>query len=93
VGRRPISGCLVPAGQQRDRLTRRLDLHGYPVRRLRHELRAALAQLLEVLRADGVGARDPALGTAIAQELARFDAHMRDPMWIIGAPSTANAIP
>lgn len=34
----------------------------YPVRRLRHELRAALAQLLEVLRADGVGALDPCLG-------------------------------
>jgi integrase/recombinase XerD len=50
----------------------------YPVRRLRHELRAALAQLLEVLRADGVGALDPALYTAVAQELACFDAHMRD---------------
>lgn len=50
----------------------------YPVRRLRHELRAALAQLLEVLRADGVGALDPASETAVAQELARFDAHMRD---------------
>lgn len=50
----------------------------YPVRRLHHELRAALAQLLEVLRADGVGALDPASDTAVAQELARFDAHMRD---------------
>lgn len=50
----------------------------YPVRRLRHELRAALAQLLEVLRADGVRALDPASDTAVAQELARFDAHMRD---------------
>lgn len=50
----------------------------YPVRRLRHELRAALVQLLEVLRADGVGALDPALDTAVAQELALFDAHMRD---------------
>lgn len=50
----------------------------YPVRRLRHELRAALAQLLEVLRADGVGALDPTLDTAVAQELARFDAHMHD---------------
>ncbi|MCF8506814.1 MAG: tyrosine-type recombinase/integrase [Caulobacter sp.] len=50
----------------------------YPVRRLRHELGAALAQLLEVLRADGVGAPDPALDTAVARELARFDAHMRD---------------
>ena len=50
----------------------------YPVRRLRHELRAALGQLLEVLRAEGVGALDPTLDTAAAQELARFDAHMRD---------------
>jgi len=50
----------------------------YPVRRLRHELRAALAQLLDVLRVDGVGALDPTLDTAVAQELARFDAHMRD---------------
>lgn len=50
----------------------------YPVRRLRHELRAALAQLLEVLRADGVGELDPAADTAVAQESARFDAHMRD---------------
>lgn len=50
----------------------------YPVRRLHHELRAALAQLLEVLKADGVGAPDPALDTVVAQELARFDAHMRD---------------
>ena len=49
-----------------------------PVRRLRHELRAALAQLLEVLRADGVGVLDPTLDTAVAQELARFDAHMHD---------------
>ena len=50
----------------------------YPVRRLHYELRAALGQLLAVLRADGVGAQDPALDTAVAQELARFDAHMRD---------------
>lgn len=50
----------------------------YPVRRLRHELRAALAQLLEVLRAEGMGAEDPASDTAVAQELARFDEHMRD---------------
>lgn len=45
---------------------------------MHHELRAALVQLLEVLRADGVGALDPASDTAVAQELARFDAHMRD---------------
>lgn len=50
----------------------------YPVRRLRHELRAALSQLLEVLRADGVGTLDPTSRTAVAQELARFDGHMRD---------------
>lgn len=50
----------------------------YPVRRLHHELRAALAHLLEVLRADGVGALAPASDTAVAQELARFDGHMRD---------------
>ncbi len=50
----------------------------YPVRRLRHELRAALAQLLQVLRAEGMGAQDPASDTAVAQELARFDKHMRD---------------
>jgi len=50
----------------------------YPVHRLRHEMRAALAILLEVLNAEGVEAPDPALATAIAQELARFDAHMRD---------------
>ena len=31
----------------------------YPVRRSRHDLRAALARLLEVLRADGVGTLDP----------------------------------
>ena len=34
----------------------------YPVRRLRHELRAALAQLLEVLRADGVASAGSRLG-------------------------------
>lgn len=50
----------------------------YPVRRLHHELRAALVQLLEVLRVDGVGVLDPAAKTAVVQELARFDGHMRD---------------
>jgi integrase len=50
----------------------------YPVRRLQYELRAALVQLLEVVRVDGVGVPDPAAKTAIVQELARFDAHMRD---------------
>ena len=50
----------------------------YPVRRLHHELRAALAQLLEVLRADGIGVQDSASSTTVAHELARFDKHMRD---------------
>lgn len=50
----------------------------YPVRRLRQELRAALVLLLEVLRADDVGVLDPASDTAVAQELACFDGHMRD---------------
>ncbi|MGO8914817.1 MAG: site-specific integrase [Stellaceae bacterium] len=50
----------------------------YPVRRLRHELRAALTLLLAVLRADGVAALDPAVDTAVARELVRFDDHMRD---------------
>jgi integrase/recombinase XerD len=50
----------------------------YPVRRSRHELRAALAQLLVVLQAEGVGARDPASDSVIGRELAHFDAHMRD---------------
>lgn len=49
----------------------------YPVRRLRHELRAALARLLELLRAEGLGAPDCAQ-SSISQELAGFDAHMRD---------------
>ena len=50
----------------------------YPVRRLVYEIRAAIAQLLEVLRADGVvpsGAED---GDHIGRELAQFDAYMRD---------------
>ena len=58
----------------------------YPVRRLRHELRAALARLLEVLRADGVGTLDPALDSVVSQELARFDAHMRD-VWGLAPPA------
>ncbi|MHB1552075.1 MAG: site-specific integrase [Vulcanimicrobiaceae bacterium] len=49
----------------------------YPVRRLRHELRAALARLLELLRAEGVVALDSVLNP-VSQELARFDDHMRD---------------
>ena len=50
----------------------------YPARRLIHENRAALARLLEVLRADGVivsgiGSQDPVGG-----ELVRFDTHMQN---------------
>jgi integrase/recombinase XerD len=49
----------------------------YPVRRLRHELRAALARLLELLRGEGLGAPYSAQN-AVSQELACFDGHMRD---------------
>jgi integrase/recombinase XerD len=49
----------------------------YPVRRLRHELRAALAQLLELLRVEGVGALDSAQNF-VSKELSGFDSHMRD---------------
>jgi integrase/recombinase XerD len=50
----------------------------YPARRLIHENRAALARLLEVLRAGGVivsgiGSQDPVGG-----ELVRFDTHMQN---------------
>ena len=50
----------------------------YPARRLIHENRAALARLLDVLRADGVivsgiGSRNPVGG-----ELVRFDTHMQN---------------
>jgi integrase/recombinase XerD len=48
------------------------------VRRLTHEISAALAQLLEVLRAEGVGSSGVASDTFLALELARFDAHMQD---------------
>jgi integrase/recombinase XerD len=50
----------------------------YPVRRLRHELQAALGHLLEVLQADGVVPQDADCSSVIGQELTRFDAHMRD---------------
>ncbi len=49
-----------------------------PVRRVRHELQAALGHLLEVLKAGGVVLQYPARNSAIEQELTRFDAHMRD---------------
>jgi integrase len=51
----------------------------YPVRRLAHELRAALARLLEVLRAEGAvsSGRAPS-DSSLDGELSRFDTHMRD---------------
>jgi integrase/recombinase XerD len=49
----------------------------YPVRRLRHELRAALARLLELLRVEGVGVQDAAQNV-VSIELSAFDDHMRD---------------
>jgi site-specific recombinase XerD len=50
----------------------------YPVRRIPHEVRAALAQLLVVLRAEGAIPSDAPPQTHLARELADFDAHMRD---------------
>ena len=50
----------------------------YPVRRVPREVRAALAQLLDVLRAEGAVASAVAPDTHLPRELARFDAHMRD---------------
>lgn len=49
-----------------------------PVRRLHHELRAALVQLLKVLEAAGVVLQYPARNSTIEHELTRFDTHMRD---------------
>lgn len=49
-----------------------------PVRRVKHELRAAIAILCVVLREEGIGTKDPTPDTAAAQELAYFDRHMRD---------------
>jgi integrase/recombinase XerD len=49
-----------------------------PVRRLRHELQAALGHLLVVLEAGGVVLQYPVSNSAIEQELTRFDTHMRD---------------
>ena len=49
-----------------------------PVRRLRHDLQAALGHLLEVLKAGGVALQYPARNSAIERELTRFDTHMRD---------------
>jgi integrase/recombinase XerD len=50
----------------------------YPVRRNLHDLRAALAQLLDVLRAEGAIARDSAPVSHLEREIACFEAHMRD---------------
>jgi integrase/recombinase XerD len=50
----------------------------YPVRRIRHEISAALGQLLVVLRAEGAIPSDTPPQTHLARELADFDAHMRD---------------
>jgi integrase/recombinase XerD len=50
----------------------------YPVRRIPHEVSAALGQLLIVLRAEGAIPSDAPHQTHLAQELADFDAHMRD---------------
>src|SRR5271166_1611214 len=48
----------------------------YPVRRLAYEIKAALARLLEALRADGIISSRSAAGDHLGKELARFDAHM-----------------
>jgi integrase/recombinase XerD len=50
----------------------------YPVRRLAHEIRAALARLLEALRADGVIPGRLAPEDHLGKELARFDAYMHE---------------
>jgi integrase len=50
----------------------------YPVRRIPHEVSAALGQLLVVLRAEGAIPSDARPQTHLARELADFDAYMRD---------------
>lgn len=42
------------------------------------DARSAMASMLEILRVDGVIARPPASSGSIADELRRYDAHMRD---------------
>lgn len=49
-----------------------------PVHRVRHELRAALVQLLQVLESAGVVRQHQARNPAIEHELTRFDTYMRD---------------
>jgi integrase/recombinase XerD len=50
----------------------------YPGSRVPPAVRAALAQLLGVLRAEGANTSVSTPNTHLARELARFDAHMRD---------------
>jgi hypothetical protein len=49
-----------------------------PVRRVNHENKAALARLLEVLRAKGAIPDRLSLNDHIGHELVQFDGHMRD---------------
>jgi site-specific recombinase XerD len=49
----------------------------YPARRSHHELQAALARLLEVLRSEGMAVLD-SVPNPVSQELLRFDEQMRD---------------
>ena len=50
----------------------------YPVRRCDYEIRAAVAQLLEVLRAGGAISDELGVEDHIGRELVQFDAYMRD---------------
>jgi integrase len=50
----------------------------YPVRRQAHEIRAALARLLEALRTEGVIPGRLAPNDHLGRELARFDAYMHE---------------
>jgi integrase/recombinase XerD len=50
----------------------------YPVRRLPYEIRAAIARLLEVLRANDAIPSGVDDGDHVGRELAQFDAYMRD---------------
>lgn len=50
----------------------------YPVRRVPHDVKAALNLLLDVLKTEGAIAGPIALDTPVTGELARFDAYMRD---------------
>lgn len=50
----------------------------YPARRNPHDVSAALAQLLDVLRAEGAIASDSAPESHLEREIACFEVHMRD---------------